>query len=340
MCPNNSAVAPDGRSGYRDPALEPADRESTVLNSLRNARLRRLLMLGAGVLAALLVLIQLTLVKDGSLIERLRSALDDNLSEIIALVVTSGLAVGFFHFFIKEEEELGEIRPMDPQTSRSTHDLAATGSTFWFAEGHIGRWVREHVFPEFVRNAERELQIHTITLSILDPAAEDICTIHVARRRTQHARQEQRWDVRRFQAEICATVLAAVAIRARYDRLRFTVFLKDDSAPTRLDICSRGAFLTIDDALAPAVFMEPNTKIYKTILAHFQEYDRNQPTARKLDIDKGARQARLSQAGSLVLPPASYAKVARAAGLHNPLLDDPDFCELISTCSKVLRGHS
>ncbi|GIF18027.1 hypothetical protein BJ973_009007 [Actinoplanes tereljensis] len=309
-----------------------------MFRSLQNAKLRRLLLLGAAVFTVVLLFIQYFITPGKSKGDAFRAVAQDNLANLVALVVTSGLGLAFYHFFVKDEQELDQIRALDPQTSRLKHAHAAETSGFWYAEGQVGRWVRDNVFLAFAKRAREGMQIHDVRLALLDPRAEDLCAIHAVRRRSHLTRREQRWDVARVQAEICATILASIAYCAMYDRMRIRVFLRPGSTPFRVDICTDFLFVTQDDALAPVITIMSDSKHYRSVLAYFQEYDRNEPEAIEINVQAAANLVR-KFGGPKAFRPDRYEAIAQEAGLAFPALADPDFCKLVQKCCPTLRGE-
>lgn len=303
-----------------------------VWRNLKSAHLRRLLLLGSLVIAALLLIGQWFLVR-GVEPSPIRSIVAGVTSNVIALIVSSGLALAFFHYFIDREEELSDFASLDPQSSRMAHDKAMRSTTFWYHEGHIGRWVRENSLTELASKAQMGMQVYTVCLAILDPRLTGQCESLAVRRRSHFTRQEQRWDVERIQAEICATILSCALLRARYSQLQVSLFLKSDTPPFRLDVCRTFLFITLDDALAPAIAINAASKHYSSTLAHFEAFSRNEPSATPLDIDAAASEVR--RLGG-TLQTHDYKRIALAAGLDFPLLDNVEMQGLIAQCSKHL----
>lgn len=264
----------------------------------------------------------------------IRSIIAGVASNVTALIVSSGLALAFFHYFIDREEELTDFTPLDPQSSREVHDKAMRETSFWYHEGHIGRWVRENSLTELARKAQIGMQVYTVCIAILDPRRTEQCETQAARRRSHFTRQEQRWDVERVQAEICATILSCALLRSRHSELQVNLFLKPDTPPFRLDVCQAFSFVTLDDALAPAIAISSASKHYGSILAHFQAFARNEPSATALDINAAASEVRLLGDS---LQTHDYRRIALAAGLDFPLLDNVEMQQLVAQCSKHLR---
>ncbi|MEU4532214.1 hypothetical protein AB0F49_28690 [Micromonospora ureilytica] len=294
--------------------------------------------MGAAVLTVALLFAQMIIAPEQSLISTFRTIAQNNLSDLTALIVTSGLGLGFYHFFVREEQELLDIGVVDPQTARLRHAQAVETASFWYAEGQVGRWVRDNVFPAFAKRAQEGMQIHDVLLALVDPRSDDICSIHSVRRMNHLARREQRWDVSRVQAEICATILASIIYCSDFDRLRVRLFVRSGSLPFRVDICTDFLFLTQDDALAPVIAVKAGSKHYNSMLAYFQEFDRNEPQALELNIQRAASALR-KQGGSKSLKAEQYLQIVKEAGFDFPALVDPKFCTLVRTCSPALRGR-
>jgi len=111
------------------------------------------------------------------------------------------------------------------------------------------------------------------------------------------------------------------------------LFLKPDTPPFRLDVCQTFSFITLDDALAPAIAMSTASKHYSSALAHFQEFSRNDPSAAPLDMEAAASEARLLGDS---LQTSDYRRIALAAGLDFPSLDNVEMQRLVAQCSKHL----
>ena len=309
-----------------------SQRGCMVWRNLKSAHLRRLLMFGSLVTATLFLIGQWFLMRNLEPAP-IRTIIAGVASNVTALIVSSGLALAFFHYFIGREEELADYTSLDPQSSRAVHDKAMQETSFWYHEGHIGRWVRENSLTELARKAQMGMQVYTMCIAILDPRRTEQCEILAARRRNHFTRQEQRWDAARVQAEICATILSCALLRSRHGQLHVNLFLKPDTPPFRLDVCQTFSFITLDDALAPAIAMSTASKHYSSALAHFQEFSRNDPSAAPLDMEAAASEARLLGDS---LQTSDYRRIALAAGLDFPSLDNVEMQRLVAQCSKHL----
>ena len=182
----------------------------------------------------------------------------------VALITTQVVAGGLFggvaaaaflafvsRYLFKQEAKLEKISVLDTLTTRRVH-LEAIGQTeFWWHNGHIGRWVRTTVLPQFAE-AVRDGGPRSVKFVILDPL-DDIAISAYAEHRDQVDAIPDGTDTKEdAKVEVLATILTA----AHYQRvagLDVEVALRGDLNLFRVDLCEVGAFTTLTRDKAPAI---------------------------------------------------------------------------------------
>lgn len=232
-----------------------------MLDTLRSAQARRVLISFSTVVAVVLLAIQglstyLLLSAEESSSDGW-GAVGLTTIQMVASGLFGGVAaaayIAFFaRYLLREEGSLRQIEITDSLTSRRAHLSALERTENWRHNGHIGRWVRTTVFPKFSMSA-REGAYRNVYLILIDPR--NLATIHAY---AEHRDQvdaipvgiDTRHDAR---VEILATILRSAVVMQNTPGVRAHVSLRSDLSLFRTDLSDSRAFVTLTRDKVPTI---------------------------------------------------------------------------------------
>jgi hypothetical protein len=205
-------------------------------------------------------------------------------SLITTLIASAGMGI-FYIFLIPKEQERHQIEEIDPQTTIEYFDRALQSTSFWFYQGHIGRWMRNSAIPKLADKAREKGEIIKVVLILIDPANTDLCKIFSAYCNTIRSREIKVREINTVKAEIFTTIVKATKYNQsrNHSSVQIQLFLSQSFSGLRRDISENNIFLTRVDPRAPALLVKRDiiTRPIETLF-----------TAMKTDFEYAKRQCR------------------------------------------------
>jgi hypothetical protein len=140
---------------------------------------------------------------------------------------------------------------------------AATTTREWTYFGHTGRYVRSAIFPLLLEQAKRGTAVRLVML-ILDPNDGPLCEYYAQYRSTARtAKRGRPWTKETIQAELLATVLSAMELRASSVSIDVEIGFVKHVSLFRVDLASERALITQEDSQEPALGYESDSRFYE-----------------------------------------------------------------------------
>lgn len=190
----------------------------------------------------------------------LLSSLLDNLVVSLFLAVFLG---GFIFWLTPGIVKRSAIEVIDPKQINPLLKSAATDTRAWIYKGACGRYTRATTIPKLAEAARIESLGRDITICILNPQNEDLCSAYATYRRSLNsAHSGTPWTRQVVQEEILATAITALKFQFSEPLLRIRVFFVDHFSAFRLDISDRYVVITKEDKAASALRADAGTYFY------------------------------------------------------------------------------
>lgn len=181
-------------------------------------------------------------------------------------VVSLFLAVflGAFVFWLTPSiVKQSAIAVVEPKQINPLLKAAATGTRAWVYKGACGRYTRATTIPKLAEAARLEGIGRDITICLLNPKNEAVCTAYATYRRSlKSASAGIPWTCQVVQEEIIATTVTALKYQFSEPLLRIRVFFVDHFSAFRLDISDHFVILTKEDKEASALRADAGTYFY------------------------------------------------------------------------------
>jgi hypothetical protein len=152
----------------------------------------------------------------------------------------------------------------------------------WWFDGSTGRYQRARTLPEMGRLARAEGTSREVTIVILDPLDESLCTRYANYRGGLLSGQGKDWTVESVRRDLCATLLAA-CIYSETEPLTITVGLKRTMSILRYDLSDTRLVITKEGRSDPAICC-PSESFYFD--AYLEDLRWGLKQARHVDISK------------------------------------------------------
>ena len=173
------------------------------------------------------------------------------------LVVSLFLAVfiGAFVFWLTPSiVKRSVIEVVAPKQINSLLKTAANGTRSWIYKGACGRYTRATTIPKLAEAARIEGIGRDITICILNPKNDELCTAYATYRRSlKSAKSGTAWTCQVVQEEILATAITALKFQFSEPQLRIRLFFVDHFSAFRLDISDLYVVVTKEDKEASAL---------------------------------------------------------------------------------------
>ena len=182
------------------------------------------------------------------------------------LVVSLFLAVfiGAFVFWLTPSiVKRSVIEVVAPKQINSLLKTAANGTRSWIYKGACGRYTRATTIPKLAEAARIEGIGRDITICILNPKNDELCTAYATYRRSlKSAKSGTAWTCQVVQEEILATAITALKFQFSEPQLRIRLFFVDHFSAFRLDISDLYVVVTKEDKEASALRADVGTYFY------------------------------------------------------------------------------
>jgi len=157
-----------------------------------------------------------------------------------------------------------------------------TTANYWF-RGRSGRFFRQSVLPALVDAGARNASRRHVFLLLPDPDSQATLEGYANYRNSLHFEQQGRWNARRVQAEVIATILAVAEQASKNQFLVASIAVGQDFALFRIDMSDARMVMTREDPTWPAIVCTHQSKFYSS----FQEEIRQgMALGRALDLSK------------------------------------------------------
>jgi len=177
------------------------------------------------------------------------------LTTLIASIVTSAFMGVLYWWLLPKKSKIREIEEIGWRTTRKYFREAVQTSSSWGYHGHIGRWIRNDAIPELVEKARETGEMIDVSLVLIDPTDDELCSTFSDYRNTMRTQEEKVSDSLYIKAEIYATILKMIKYSKDYESITIKIFLSRSFGAFRKDISDNAVFMTRVDTKAPALFV-------------------------------------------------------------------------------------
>lgn len=272
--------------------------EYLIMNWLRTVRERRLFYLVVVLVTLLLFVWRFFLAETFSLANIL-----DN---IISASVISLVTLSFFSFVPREFPDLRFVVQIDPSRANELHMQALAGTSWWWHQGHYGRWTRQVAAPALEKKADSRIR-----WIILDPRNSGVCKKYVDFRNHHRLVLHNEWDLFKVRVELYSTIFAAYQYHHSRSPICINLYLANFFSTYRIDLSDKAIFITTVDARDPPFMLTQESGWYSILKNDFESVA-GQSTALDLEPEGVEFSARVDEV---------YVRAVLAA-LGFPLADD------------------
>jgi hypothetical protein len=182
------------------------------------------------------------------------------------LVVSLFLAVflGSFVFWLTPSiVRRSAIEVIAPKEINPLLKSAIGATRFWIYKGGCGRYTRATTIPKLAAAARAAGIGRDITLCILNPKNDALCTAYATYRMSlKSSNAGTPWSRQVVQEEVLATAVTALRFRFSEPLLHIRVFFVDHFSAFRLDISDQYVVITKEDHEASALRADAGTYFY------------------------------------------------------------------------------
>lgn len=190
----------------------------------------------------------------------LLGSLLDNLVVSLLLAVFLG---GFIFWLTPAVVRRSTIEVIAPKQINPLLKSAASATRSWVYKGSCGRYTRATTIPKLAEAARTEGLGRDITICIMNPKNDDLCSAYATYRRSlKSGKSGEPWNRQLVQEEIIATAITALMFRFSEPLLRINVFFVDHFSAFRLDISDQYVVITKEDKEASALRADAGTYFY------------------------------------------------------------------------------
>lgn len=190
----------------------------------------------------------------------LLGSLLDNL--VISLFIA--VSLGAFVFWLTPSiVKRSAIEVIEPKQIGPLLKSATSATRLWIYKGACGRYTRATTIPKLAEAARTEGIGRDITICILNPSNDDLCSAYATYRRSlKSADSGNPWTQQVVQEEILATAITALKFQYSEPLLRIRVFFVDHFSAFRFDIADQYVVVTKEDKAASALRADSGTYFY------------------------------------------------------------------------------
>lgn len=184
-------------------------------------------------------------------------------------------------------ENLQSIELVDCDDSLKKHRMFLKKTNFWYHDGHLGKWVREKVYPEFIKKKkDKKLSIKLLILNPLKPAT--IKNYSLYRKRINEDKKGFQNDKDTIREILLTILISQKTIVEGNGFIDIEVFLREDFNIVRRDFSSNCFFETVAARHSHAIIynnnfdLNSNHDYYSTYKQDFEERLKNDSTLNKI----------------------------------------------------------
>lgn len=190
----------------------------------------------------------------------LLGSLLDNFVVSLFLAVFLG---GFVFWLTPAIVKRSAIEVIAPKQINPLLKSAANATRYWIYKGACGRYTRVTTIPKLAESARKESIGRDITICILNPKNENLCSAYATYRRSLKSGNAcTPWTREVVQEEVLATAVTALRFQFSEPLLRIRVFFVDHFSAFRLDISDKYVVVTKEDKEASALRADTGTYFY------------------------------------------------------------------------------
>jgi hypothetical protein len=187
-------------------------------------------------------------------------ALLDNLVVSLFLAVSLGC---FVFWLTPDIVKRSAIEVIAPKQINPLLKSAAGQTRSWVYKGACGRYTRATTIPMLAQAARIEGIGRDITVCMLNPKNEALCSAYATYRRSlQSGNSGTPWTRQVVQEEVLATAVTALKYQFSEPLLRIRVYFVDHFSAFRLDISDQCVVITKEDKGASALRADAGTYFY------------------------------------------------------------------------------
>lgn len=190
----------------------------------------------------------------------LLGSLLDNLVVSLFLAVFLG---GFVFWLTPSIVKRSAIEVIAPKQINPLLKSAASTTRSWVYKGACGRYTRATTIPKLAEAARTEGIGRDITICVLNPKNDDLCSAYATYRRSLKSGSVGKpWNREVVQEEVLATAITALRFQFSEPLLRIRVFFVDHFSAFRLDVSDQYVVVTKEDKEASALRADAGTYFY------------------------------------------------------------------------------
>ncbi|MEU8633236.1 hypothetical protein AB0C38_13770 [Amycolatopsis sp. NPDC048633] len=201
------------------------------------------------------------------------AAVAGSLSGALFTSIVSGVVIATILLWLtpEKDEKNQPIEVIAAYERKEVHERSRSDTNIWWYVGAIGRYNRAIAFPDLARRARLENASKNIVLLLIDPDNIDTCERYARwRNGLRSTSGSEGWDATRVRRELLATILCAYSWSAQESFLEITVGLKNEWSLLRVDMSSRLAIVTAEDAQYPALKCRSDGFYYNILREDFR----------------------------------------------------------------------
>jgi hypothetical protein len=207
---------------------------------------------------------------------------DETLGNIIATALAATALAWLLLKVFPPPARPAVVQSVPPHEIGRLLESALPETKRWWFDGSTGRFQRATTLPEMGRWARRDGTSRDVTLVILDPQDDELCTRYANYRKDLLSSAGRDWTVEAVRRDIYATLLAAQAY-SYSEPLNVTVGLKRTMSILRYDLSDRGLVITKEGRGDPAISCPADSFYYD---AYREDLRWSLRQARKLDLTR------------------------------------------------------
>lgn len=229
-----------------------------MLELLRSASARRQLAIFSGLAALVLSVAHFILVYESSTLDSewqtsLLITIGQITGGLIGGVLTAAYLLFISKYLFRQEDVISQVRCCEPGETSRLHNSAILDSETWLHNGHIGRWVRTRVIPDFCNISISQGTPRNVHFIILDPNNAELITRYSDYRDLIGFHEHDFTTIDDTRQEIITTLVRAALVNKHYPGMHISVHFKSTLDMTRTDIATNCAFRTLINPRSVAV---------------------------------------------------------------------------------------
>lgn len=183
---------------------------------------------------------------------------------ILSLLIIATTYFLLIDFILPENETINSIKLVDVNETSRLHKETLKKTEFWFHDGHIGRWVRNEVFKEFISDVKNNANQKIIILVVLNPFNEEVCKAYSIYREAISNSEKDFKTLEDTQQELLATWISSQLIAQQHNNIDIKLYFKDYFQISRFDYSDEYLFETLPDPRCSAIVYTDSKKMGKS----------------------------------------------------------------------------